>query len=381
MVIGIDGNEANVEQKVGVSVYTASLLEQFHIKADKNLQFKIFLKKTPSPSLPSENNYFAYEIVRPSVLWSQVVLPLSLRKHNDLTVFFSPAHYAPRFCHVPYVVTIHDLSYLYYPNEFLKKDLYKLKNWTKYSVKRAKKVICVSHTTKQDLMRFYSVPEDKIEVVYNGYKKIVKHSKFNPSTSLRIDGEQSRTINVLSSRFKISAPYLLYVGTLQPRKNLTTLIKAFEMFKKTNPEFKLVIAGKKGWLYKHIFQTVKDLSLRKDVVFTGYVSDEELARFYRNAFCLVHPSLYEGFGIPILEAMSYDCPVIASNTSSLPEVGGDACLYFDPQNVGELFKKLLLLSENQTKRLELIQKGRQRIKLFSWEKCATQTLDILKNVA
>ena len=136
------------------------------------------------------------------------------------------------------------------------------------------------------------------------------------------------------------------MGTLQPRKNLITLIESFSLFKKQNPEFKLVICGKKGWLYEHIFQRVKELKLDKEVKFVGFIKDEDLANLYTNAFCFVLPSLYEGFGLPLLEAMSFDCPVISSFTSSLPEVGGDACLYFDPRNSSELAEKLPALGTN-----------------------------------
>lgn len=363
MVIGIDGNETNVQEKVGVSVYTFELLNYFSKVANDKLQFKTFLKNSPLRDLPHQTNWHTYEVVRGSIFWSQFFLPLRLNLKRDIEVFFTPAHYAPRFCPVPLVVTIHDLSYFYFSEEFLKKDLYKLKNWTKYSVEKAKKIIAVSNNTKQDLIKFYSVPESKIEVIYNGYEK--------------------RTIN-LDLRFKnydLIKNYILYVGTLQPRKNIPILIHAFNKFRKNNPDLKLVITGKKGWLYEEIFNLVKKLALEKDVIFTGYVADERLAYLYRNAFCFVLPSLYEGFGLPVLEAMSFDCPVISSNSSSLPEVGGDACLYFDPKSKEELLKRLEELKNNEDLRKNLIEKGRERIKLFSWQKCANQTLKIIKSVA
>lgn len=359
MTIGIDGNEANVKTRVGVSVYTFNLLHYFKKRSNGSTQFVIFLKEKPFSDLPEENSYFRYEVVEGKFLWSQISLPIRLYSKRDIDVFFSPAHYAPRFCPVPLVVTVHDLSYFYYPQDFLKGDLYKLKKWTQYSVTKAKKIIAVSKTTKKDIIRFHNVPEEKIEVIYNGYEKIA-----GGKNQAKIKGTQN--------------PYILYVGTLQPRKNLPALIEAFSEFKKLYPEFHLILAGKKGWLYQNIFNTVEELGLTNDVFFTDYVTDNQLAFLYKNAYCFVLPSFYEGFGIPILESMSFDCPVLCSFSSSLPEIGGDACLYFDPTQSHDILEKLLLIKKDLPSKNDLIKKGKQRVKLFSWQDCASKTLDILK---
>ncbi len=363
MVIGIDANEANVTARVGVSVYTFNLLHEFKKKASSSLKFRIFLRQAPLIDFPSETNNFKYEVIKGNILWSQIFMPLRLFSKKDVDVFFAPAHYAPRFSSVPTVVTIHDLSYFYYPADFLKGDLFKLKNWTKYSVRKAAKVITVSKTTKKDLLSFYNVPEEKVEVVYNGYEKILK--------------SKARKLKFTKLQKK---PYFLYVGTLQPRKNIPLLLQAFEKYKSNAPDFELIIAGKKGWLYEKIFDQVSELGLNDSVFFTDYIPDSQLAYLYENAFALILPSLYEGFGIPILEAMNYDCPVITSFSSSLPEIGGDACLYFDPQNVDDLLEKMLLLQGDNNLRQELITKGRRRIKFFSWKACADKTLEIIKSV-
>ncbi|MBW7960121.1 hypothetical protein B6D29_01380 [Microgenomates bacterium UTCPR1] len=358
MIVGVDGNEANVPKKVGVSVYTLNLLKYFKKKSNKSLRFKIFLKDSPK-NLPEEGPYFRYEVVHGRFLWSQIFLPLRLYFKKDIDIFFSPAHYLPRFCPVPSVVTIHDLSYINYPKDFLKKDLFQLKNWTKYSVKQARKIIAVSKTTKKDVMKNYQVPDDKVVVVYNG----------GVSTSY--------TLTPSLKDNNVNNPYLLYVGTLQPRKNITTLILAFNEIKKIFPEFKLTIAGKKGWLFNEIFKLIDELGLETDVYFTDYVTDNQLSYLYKNAFCFVLPSFYEGFGIPVLEAMSFDCPVIASFSSSLPEIGGDACLYFDPKNPLNLVEKIKTLIENNKLRSDLIKKGRARVRQFSWDKCGEETLKII----
>jgi glycosyltransferase involved in cell wall biosynthesis len=363
MIIGIDGNEANVEEQVGVSVYTLSLLRHFSEVADKETQFKIFLKHRPLSVLPKETAYFTYEVVAGPLFWSQFFLPVRLFSKKDIDVFFSPAHYAPRFCPVPLVVTIHDLSYFYYPEEFLKKDLYKLKNWTARSIVQAKQLIAVSKNTKKDILKHYQIPENKVTVIYNGFeKKIVKE-----------DDSVLHEYNISKEK------YILYVGTLQPRKNIRVLLDSFDQLIKKGEDFKLVIAGKKGWLYDEIYQQAQNLDAKNRIIFTGYVPDEKLVSLYKNAFCYVLPSLYEGFGIPVLEAMSYSCPVIASYSSSLPEIGGDACEYFDPNDASNLTDRFMELIQGGQHRKDLIKKGKEQVKNFSWKTSASATLRVLQN--
>lgn len=359
MRIGIDGNEANVEKKVGVSNYVFELIHYFHTKTDTSTQFVIYLKDKPRHDFPLPDKHFQYRIVKGDFLWSQLFLPIYLYLKKEMDVFFSPAHYAPRFCPVPTVVTIHDLSFFYYPDEFLKKDLYQLKNWTQYSIEKANKIIAVSKNTKKDVMNYYHIPKNKIEVIYNGFSDAIP-----PPLRGGISPHQK--------------PYILYVGTIQPRKNLDTLITAFHLLLKEKSDYSLVIAGKKGWLYEKIFDHVKILNLEDKIIFTGYISDEEKATLYENASLFVLPSLYEGFGIPILEAMNSGCPVISSLSSSLPEIGGDACLYFDPKNPKELKEKMIHVIENSEFRKELVKKGKERVQLFSWQKCGQETLQVIK---
>jgi len=371
MIIGIDGNEANVSRKVGVSVYTYELICGFKKIANKDLQFNIYLRNNPLPDLPSENKYFRYQLVWGKFLWSQIFLPLNLFFKRQTDVFFSPAHYVPRYYSKPLIVTIHDLSYFYYPDEFLKKDLYKLQNWTKHALLKAKKIIAVSKATKKDIVKFYKIPDDRIEVIYNGYQKTQisnaesQMSKKNGSTEIK--------------NFNLIKKYILFVGTLQPRKNIITLIKAFKKFYASHQEFKLIIAGRKGWLYDEIYDQVNQIGLKNEVIFTDYISDKELIELYKKAFCFIMPSFYEGFGIPILEAMSFNCPVIASFASSLPEIGGDACLYFNPNDENDLLDKINNLLENESLRNELINKGKERIKLFSWKSCVEKTLAVIQS--
>lgn len=370
MIIGIDGNEANVEQHVGVSVYTFNLLSYFHTQASENTQFRIYLRNQPLSLLPKENEWFKYKVVKPRFLWSQISLPFYLSTHRNIDVFFAPAHYAPRKCPVPYVVAIHDLAYFYYPQEFLKRDLYKLKSWTEYSVNKAKSVIAVSKTTKKDLLRHYALADKKVEVVYNGFEKQIEKPLTKSETHALL-----KRLNLSPEKF------ILYVGTLQPRKNVVTLIRAFAKYHQQNPDYRLAIVGRKGWLYEDIYAEVEKLNLTESVVFTGFLSDAELAQMYTDALCYVMPSKYEGFGIPVLEAMAAGCPVISSFSSSLPEIGGEACLYFDPESVSDLTDKLHIITVDHDFERELIGKGKERIKDFSWQKCGKETLEVIRKAA
>lgn len=369
MIIAVDGNEANVEKKVGVSVYTFELLHYFHNNANKDLQFRVFLREKPRSDMPVQNDYFFYQVVPGKILWSQIFLPLALFFNKKPDVFFSPAHYAPRFCPCPSVITIHDLSFYYFPQEFLQRDLHKLEHWTKYSIQNASSVIAVSENTKKDIVKFYQANEEKITVIYNGFNEKEKSRSY-------ANFVRAKNIDEISKM-----NYFLYVGTIQPRKNIERLIEAYAEVEKEHNDIKLVIVGKKGWLYDDIFEKVIELNMQDKIIFTGFLLDADLAILYQHATAFVLPSLYEGFGIPVLEAMSFGCPVICSETSSLPEVGGDACLYINPSDTMDISKKMQQILSDDKLRETLAAKGKLRTKIFSWEKCGRETLGILISAA
>ncbi|MFH0773310.1 MAG: glycosyltransferase family 1 protein [bacterium] len=372
IVIGIDGNEANVCRRVGVSVYTLNLLRYFQSQSSKNLRFIVYLRNKPQIDLPQQTEFFTYRIVWGPVVWSQLFLPIHLLLYklmgNSLHVFFSPAHYIPRFCPFKTVVTIHDLSYLYFPDEFLKKDLYQLKNWTEYALKNTVKVIAVSKTTKKDIVHEYAIPEEKIAVIYNGYEHT--HSQ----------GEEHHSKMVKTGQSKINNPYFLTIGTIQPRKNLSVLITAFSQFHASHPEFRLILAGKKGWLYENIFKQVESMGMKEYILFPGFVLEDEKNNLYKKATAFILPSLYEGFGIPLLEAMAHGCPVLSSFSSSLPEVGAEACLYFDPKSVDDLVDKMTTITTNQDIVKKLVVLGKKRIEAFSWVETGRKTLHVLQSL-
>ena len=368
MIIGIDGNEANVAQRVGISEYAYELLLQFSKYQVSRIKYQVYLKDEPRNDLPEEGEGWKYRIITPRKLWTQFSLPLDLYLHRPKPdVFFTPTHYAPRFSPTPTVISIMDLSFLFYPELFKKNDLYQLRNWTAYSAKKAKRILTISKFSKNAIIKEYGVPEERVVVTYPGLKESFTKTP------------QAFTMNRIKSKYGISDKYILFVGTLQPRKNIVRLIEAFSLIEPKDTD--LVIIGKKGWLYEEILAAPKKYGVLERVKFLDYVPDEDLPVFYEHALCFVLPSLYEGFGLPVLEAMRYNCPVIISNTSSLPEVGGDAAVYIKPEDVSDIAEKIKKVVMSEGLRKEMIEKGKKQAAKFSWEKTAKETLDMLTNIA
>jgi glycosyltransferase involved in cell wall biosynthesis len=358
MLIGIDGNEANVERRVGSNLYSFELLWGFKKQGAKAA---VYLKNKPLTDMPPSDRFWQYRVVGPKILWTQLALPWALFQSDSRPdVFFTPGHYSPRWSPCPAVMAILDLAYIHFPQMFRRQDLWQLRQWTGRSARRAERILTISQASKNAIIDYYSLSPDKVAVIYPGLKIMKKRSQ--------VDLKQ----------YGIKGDYLLYVGTLQPRKNLSRLIEAFKLLSVEFPQLSLVIVGKKGWLYEQIFKKVKDLGLKKRIIFTGFVPDEVLPTLYQKARCFVLVSLYEGFGLPVLEAMAYGCPVVASKVSSLPEVAGKAGVLVDPESVDDIARGI---KEALKKRKGLIRRGRRQAKKFSWEKCARETLAVLENVA
>lgn len=373
MQIGIDGNEANVPQKVGSNVYAFQVLNNL-AKLNSPHNYKIYLRSNPLSFLPLENKNWHYEVFGPRKFWTQIALPLKLFLEKEKpSVFYSPGHYAPRFSSSPSVVTILDTSYLFYPQYFNKKDLLQLKSWSAYSIKNANKIITISNSSKNDLLKYYGLNEKKVKVIYPGYDK----ERFK----LSLSAIKSQEIAI---KYKLPQSYVLFVGTLQPRKNLITLIKALEKLKSTKDKYsnlELVIIGKKGWIYDKILKEIDNAKIKNQIKMIGFVADQDLPYLYQKASCFILPSLYEGFGLPVLEAMSVGVPVVVSNSSSLPEVAGKAGIYIFPQELESLIKGIdKALSLNPQEKEAIIRSGLEQAKKFSWDKCAKEILSVLLSV-
>lgn len=370
MNIGIDANEANVLSRVGISEYAYQILIKlyaFREVNDNDYNYTIYLKSDPLEHLPKKTSWWNYKVVKPSKLWTQIGLPIHLiTTSRKPDVFLTLTHYGPRFSRIPTIVSVMDLSYLHYPQTFKKNDLYQLTKWTEYSVKKAKKVITISNSSKNDIIKYYKVRPEKVKVVHLGLKNL----------SMNAPSEKDL------KEFGVNQKFILFVGTLQPRKNISRLIEAFSRLpKEISSDHQLVIIGKKGWLYEDILSAPEKYNVKDKVVFLDYISDEDLPNFYRKAEVFVLPSLYEGFGLPVLEAMRYGCPVITSSVSSLPEAGGDAAQYFKPEDVDDIKKSIEKVLTDRSLREKMIERGREHYKKFTWEKAAKEVLSAIEEVA
>lgn len=291
-----------------------------------------------------------------SKIGEEIILPQKLRGEH-LDIFHGLGHYVPVYWPDNYkkIMTVYDISPILFPEVYPKNTARYYKYIFSKRLEVADKIIAISKNTKKDLIKQFQVSENKIEIVYPGIEP-----KYKPI-------------------FKTKDKYILSVGTLQPRKNYAVLIRAFSLLK-GDIEHNLVIVGKKGWKYKEIFKEVKKLGLENRVVFKGYLSDDKILRVYNDADLFVFPSLYEGFGLPPLEAMACGTPVLASNTSSLPEVIGDAGLMIDPHSAENLANAMYEMLTNNSLRQVLIKRGFKNVKRFTWEKTAEKTLEVYKKV-
>ncbi|MBU1070890.1 glycosyltransferase family 4 protein [Patescibacteria group bacterium] len=372
MTIGIDINEANISQRVGVNQIAFATFSNMVKHLDPLDNIIALGKQGPLPDMPEPSDNLIYDIFGPKKFWVLTGLTKRLLFGKPkIDVLFSPSHYTPLLSRVPSVVYIMDLSFERFGTDyFTDTDLSQLQKWTPLSIKKAKTVLTISKFSKNEIVKIYQVPEEKIKVVYPGFNKDLFHGKI-PLTKQ----------NQIKRKYKIGGSYLLYVGTLQPRKNLIRLIKAFSQLNR--PRLKLVIGGKRGWFYEQIYDQVKDLKIEDKVIFAGYIPDEDLPGLIKSSRAYVLPSLYEGFGMPPVEAQAVGVPVVVSKTSSLPEVVGDSGIYInDPRSVASIKDAIeTALNLPQEKRAEIIAQGKENAKRFNWEQTSKQILKILKQIA
>ena len=276
---------------------------------------------------------------------------------------------APPFCPVPVIATIHDLAFEHLPETFTRRGSFQLKLTVRKTARKAARIATVSEFSRQDLIRTYRLPPEKVVVTYNGVE-----THFSPQAHSHNELEEIRR------RFGVERNFILAVGSLQPRKNLVRLVRVYAKLRAEENSFnhQLVIVGRKLWLSDEIFDEVKKQSWAKDVILTGYVADDDLPLLYRSATAFVYPSLFEGFGLPPLEAMACGTPVVTSNNSSLPEVVGDAALLIDPYDERDLGEALLKIVNDDQFRLRLREQGIARAKKFTWRAAAEKTLQIYR---
>jgi len=302
------------------------------------------------------------------IFWEQFILPLQVSKYN-IDVLHSAGYTAPVIISCPSVVTIHDMNYFYYPEDFSRLSALLLKVLVPIAAKRADKVITVSSNSKKDIVKILKVPESKVCVTYEAGK----------IASLP---EENVTGKKPGKDYRNDKKFILTVSASHPHKNLPRLVEAYNiLYKKCQIKHQLILVGIKGRAHYLLTKSIKKLSLEERVRFTGWVSRESLSLLYSNADLFVFPSLFEGFGLPVLEAMSCGVPVITSNYGAMAEVAGDAALLVDPYNINEIAEAMYKVLTDQDLRKNLIKKGLERAKQFSWEKTAKETLEVYKETA
>lgn len=379
--IGIDARFYGPVGK-GLGRYTQEVVDNL-IKLDAVNQYVIFLRK---------ENFYEFNCdgrrvkkVLADIKWyglaEQLVFPFYLiGERLDLMHF--PHFNVPLFCPVKFVVTIHDLILIKFPTlraTTLGPLVYKIKNLAykiviSAAVRRARKVLAVSEFTKNEVVKQFGIAPGKIIVTYEGVANLSVSSSVSGKSLI---DESPKFKGFLSSVEMTNKPYLLYVGNAYPHKNLEGLVKIFSEINKARPELSLVLVGKEDYFYSRLKQFAKNFSAK--IIFPGYVPDAELAGLYANALAYIFPSFYEGFGLPPLEAMAHGLPVASSDKTCLPEVLGQAALYFNPDDAVDMKSKIEKIITDENLRADLRNRGEAQAKKYSWTDCAEKTLAVYKN--
>lgn len=359
-------------KRSGIGTYTYELAKRLQnqdgLEFYGNL-FNFFGRNDNSKSLEGilmpivENRLLPYGVYRR--VWDR--LPISYQKMfpyvADLNLFFN--YIVPPGVNGKVMTTIYDMTYLRFPETMDSRNLKRIQGGIQYSVERSSHLLTISEFSKREITELLNISEDRISVVYSA-----------PSFSDEIDDFQR-----VQEKFGIEQPYLLYVGTVEPRKNLVRLIRAFEKLKKeANIMHQLVLAGGNGWQNGEIYQAAEESFCKEKIIFTGYLSNGEKNTLYKNASAFVFPSLYEGFGMPPLEAMHWGCPVVTADAASLPEVVGVAAELVDPLNEEMIAEGIWRVLSNDDYAKELVREGYSQSKRFSWDASAQQLIAVCKEV-
>ncbi len=363
MKIAFDAREA-FAVRAGKGQVAFHLLRELMAQDHENEYF-VFVDAASGQVFPE--NFHEVVVQGSGVFWHLA----SMRKFRELAldVYFSPTSYiVPALASFKTIIIVADMVAFLNITKHQAKATFVERLTLRRAAKKCSKIITISESSKRDIVKFFPEVSEKIHVIYPAQ---ASHDFVYPSE----EGEKE------FQALHLEAGYILFVGTIEPRKNIEGMLAAYAAYKQNNASYKkFVIVGKKGWHYDEVFATVSRLGIEKDVVFTGFVSDAALPYVYKNAGCFFFGSWYEGFGLILLEAFKYGCPVISSNTSSLPEVVGSAALLVSPSDTSGMAKALNDVLGNAALRRELIQKGFEQEKKFSWEKNARETLSVIMSV-
>ncbi len=386
MRIGIDARSILNPEKgdaIGVGHYTYQLIRHL-LEIDKENEYVLFfdfrvrekdVKKFTRPNVKIKFYPFSdYKKYLPGA-YNEILGTATLVKENlDLLHTTSPMSRIPVSYRGKTLVTIHDLAVYKVPDVFPSLAATKTRAVLNLMTSKAEKIIAVSESTKKDLCEIFKCPEDKIKVIYSGFDR-------------RFFEESGVTRERVLEKYGIKDRYILFLGTLEPIKNIVRLFEAYKLFRsscKNNKEnikcdWKLVMAGKNGWLAKEYKQIAKDMGIGKDVIFTGYVIGDDLVPLFKNTDFFVMPSLYEGFGTTVLEAFATGTPAIVSNVSSLPEIAGDAAVFVNPLDVQNIADAMAKFAYSEDIKNTYREKGKKQLEKFNWEKCARETLEVYKS--
>lgn len=354
----------------GAGVYTCNLIRALAAVDDEN-EYVVFARDGAFDDLQRERPQFQVAHVsagsRPlRLFWEQLLLPFQA-KGRAIDVVHSPHHTAPVLtlgCRR--VVTFHDLTFFILPERYprARRLYFRSVSWT--AAKVADRLICPSQVVMDDIVRLLHVSPAKVRPIAEAAAP-----EFRPL-------EDKAALERFRLKYLLPEHYILSVGSLEPGKNRTTLLKAFAKLRRQGIEHKLVVAGQRAWKYRDDLHLVEELDLKGDVIFTGYIPEEEMPALYNAADLFVFPSLYEGFGLPVLEAMACGVPVVASNVSAIPEVAGDAALLIDPRDPDLLCDSLARVLKDDRLRATLRRRGLERAAQFSWEKAARETIEVYR---
>ena len=380
VIIGVDASRSSGEIRTGTERYSREVTSALLLAGARH-RFRLYVRDAPLLTGREAWGEGHVEIVpvRPRRLWTHLGLGLEIARRPP-DALFVPAHVLPvsqAWRRIPRsVVTIHDVGYRHFPSAHPWRQRLYLDWSTAFAGRYASALVADSEATRLDLQRVYRIPDDRIRVAYPGLTPVPEVDETSRRATLRRFDIQEGTV------------YAIYVGTLQPRKNLRRLLRAWStVIDRVQDSDKgdglsasplLVVAGAMGWGGEDLLGDVRELGLEASVRFTGYISDEEKAALMRGARALVFPSLYEGFGLPVLEAQSVGVPVVCSNTSSLPEVAGNAALLVNPFDVADIARAIRVAMRDEGTRAELIRAGARNVARFSWEACARIVLDLLE---
>ncbi len=362
-------------RRAGVSQYTEQIVRHFMgTLSQANDALTIFAGRAVPPDgyVPDGVRWVSSRLTTERapgrILWEQIVAPVATTR-THLDVLFCPVNVVPLASPVPSVVTVHDLAFLAYPEAFHATKRRYLTAMTHLSVRRARHIIAVSAHTRDDLVHYFDVRPERITVIPNAADE-----RYRPA-------DTPDALTRFKAAHNLPDRFILFVGTREPRKNLRRLIEAFALLSDNDSRVKLVIVGASGWLTSDLAPLVQLHGLSSRIVFMGYVPDDDLPHWYQAATVFCYPSLYEGFGLPVLEAMACGVPVVTSRTSSLPEVTGDAALLADPTDVRGLASALQSVLADDARRQAMSEAGIARSHVYSWEQTAAATLAVIRDAA